>query len=251
MTLKALIVDDETASRETLANYLQKYCSDVLVAATADSVKTALAAIEKHRPDVVFLDVEMPFGNAFDLLEQVKDIQFETVFVTAFSNYALKAINFSAAYYILKPIDIDELVAAVEKIKKAKQEKNHALHTQVLIENIHTANKQLHKLVLPVLEGFEVVQVKDIVRCEANDNFTDFIFSGGQRLLICRTLKFYEQTLEGFGFLRVHKSHLINLQYVKKYKRGKGGQVLMADGSEIEVSPNKKDEFLAVFTEGG
>jgi two-component system LytT family response regulator len=249
LILKALIVDDETASRETLSNYLTKYCDGVQVVAMADSVKTALVEIEKHPPDVVFLDIEMPFGNAFDLLEQVKDIRFETVFVTAFSNYAIQAINVSAAYYMLKPIDIDELVSAVEKIKKAKEKNNHLLHTKILIENIHASNKQLHKLVLPVLDGFEVVQIKDIIRCEANDNFTDFFFSNGKHLLICRTLKFYEQTLTDFGFQRIHKSHLINLQFVKKYKKGKGGQVIMSDDSEIEVSPNKKEEFLEKFKE--
>ncbi len=249
MILKALIVDDEAASRETLQNYLTKYCTGVQLVGMADSVKTALVEIEKHAPDIVFLDIEMPFGNAFDLLEQVKDIRFETVFVTAFSNYAIQAINVSAAYYMLKPIDIDELVAAVEKIKKAKEKQSHLLHTQILIENIHTSNKQLHKLVLPVLDGFDVVQIKDIIRCEANDNFTDFFFTNGKHLLICRTLKFYEQTLTDFGFQRIHKSHLINLQYVKKYKKGKGGQVIMSDDSEIEVSPNKKDEFLEKFKE--
>jgi two-component system, LytTR family, response regulator len=242
--LKAIIVDDETASRETLSNYLQKYCPEVEVSAMADSVKTGLVAIEKIEPDIVFLDVEMPFGNAFDLLEQVKEINFETVFVTAFSNYALKALNLSAAYYILKPIDIDELVAAVSKIKVSREKKNVSIHTQILIENIKTINGQLHKLVLPVLDGFEVVQVKDIIRCQANDNFTDFYFAGGKRMLICRTLKFYEQVLEEFGFMRVHKSHLINLQFVKKYRKGKTGQIIMSDDSELELSINKKEEFL-------
>jgi two-component system LytT family response regulator len=242
--LKAIIVDDETASRETLANYLQKYCPEVELLALADSVKTGLVAIEKNEPDIVFLDVEMPFGNAFDLLEQVKEINFETVFVTAFSNYALKALNLSAAYYILKPIDIDELISAVQKIKISKERKNNNNHTQILIENIKTINGQLHKLVLPVLDGFEVVQVKDIIRCQANDNFTDFYFAGGKRMLICRTLKFYEQVLEEFGFMRIHKSHLINLQYVKKYRKGKTGQVIMSDDSELELSVNKKDDFL-------
>ncbi len=243
--LKAIIVDDETASRETLFNYLQKYCPDVKVLAMADSVKTGLLEIEKIQPDIVFLDVEMPFGNAFDLLEQVKEINFETVFVTAFSNYALKALNLSAAYYILKPIDIDELVSAVEKIKVSRAKKSISIHTQILIENIKTINGQMHKLVLPVLEGFEVVQVKDIIRCQANDNFTDFYFAGGKRMLICRTLKFYEQVLEEFGFMRVHKSHLINLQFVKKYRKGKTGQIIMSDDSELELSINKKEEFLA------
>lgn len=243
--LKAIIVDDETASRETLFNYLKKYCPEVEVVSMADSVKTGLVEIEKVQPDIVFLDVEMPFGNAFDLLEQVKEINFETVFVTAFSNYALKALNLSAAYYILKPIDIDELIAAVEKIRLSREKKNISIHTQILIENIKAINGQLHKLVLPVLDGFEVVQVKDIIRCQANDNFTDFYFAGGKRMLICRTLKFYEQVLEEFGFMRVHKSHLINLQFVKKYRKGKTGQIIMADDSELELSVNKKDEFLA------
>lgn len=249
MVLKALIVDDESASRETLQNYLNKYCTDVQIIATADSVKTALVEIHKHKPDVVFLDIEMPFGNAFDLLEQVPDIQFETVFVTAYSNYAIQAINISASYYILKPIDIDELILAVDKIKKAKEKKASLLHSQILINNLHTSNKQFHKVVLPVLDGFEVVQIKDIVRCEAQDNFTDFHFTNGKHVLICRTLKFYEQALCDFGFMRIHKSHLINLQYVKKYKKGKGGQVIMSDNSEIEVSPNKKEELLREFKE--
>ncbi len=248
--LKAIIVDDETASRETLFNYIQKYCPDVQVMEMADSVKTGLQAIDKVQPDIVFLDVEMPFGNAFDLLEQVKEINFETVFVTAFSNYALKALNLSAAYYILKPIDIDELIVAVEKIKASREKKNMSIHTQILIENIKAINGQLHKLVLPVLDGFEVVQVKDIIRCQANDNFTDFYFTGGKRMLICRTLKFYEQVLEEFGFMRVHKSHLINLQFVKKYRKGKTGQIIMADDSELELSVNKKDEFLTKMKEG-
>lgn len=249
MVLKALIVDDESASRETLQNFLSKYCTDVQTVATADSVKTALVEIHKHKPDVVFLDIEMPFGNAFDLLEQVPDIQFETVFVTAYSNYAIQAINISASYYILKPIDIDELMLAVDKIKKAKEKKESLIHSQILINNLHTSNKQLHKVVLPVLDGFEVVQIKDIVRCEAQDNFTDFHFTNGKHVLICRTLKFYEQTLSEFGFMRIHKSHLINLQYVKKYKKGKGGQVIMLDNSEIEVSPNKKEDLLREFKE--
>lgn len=247
--LKAIIVDDETASRETLSNYLTKYCPDVEICAMADSVKTGLLEIEKIQPDIVFLDVEMPFGNAFDLLEQVKEINFETVFVTAFSNYALKALNLSAAYYILKPIDIDELVTAVEKIKISKEKKDISIHTKILIENIKTINGQLQKLVLPVLEGFEVVQVKDIIRCQANDNFTDFFFANGKRMLICRTLKFYEQILEEYGFMRVHKSHLINLQFVKKYRKGKTGQIIMIDDSELELSINKKDEFLQKMKE--
>lgn len=247
MKLKAVLVDDEEASRETLNSYLQKYCPDVEVMALADSVKTGLEAIQKHDPDIVFLDVEMPYGNAFDLLDQVKDPRFETVFVTAFSQYALKALNLSAAYYILKPIEIDELIRAVDKIKEQRKNKSVSFHTKILIENIQTANKQLQKIVLPLMDGFEVIQVKDVIRCEANDNFTDFILCDKPRLLICRTLKFYEGILTEFGFVRVHKSHLVNIEHVKKYLKGKGGQLVMSDNSIVDVSPNKKDDLMARF----
>lgn len=248
MKLKAVIVDDEEASRDTLNNYLCKYCPDVEVSAMADSVKTGIEAIKVHQPDILFLDVEMPYGNAFDLLEQVKDITFETVFVTAFSHYALQALNVSAAYYILKPIEIGELMQAVEKIKEQRDKQRYSFHTKILIENIQAANKQLQKIVLPMMEGFEVIQVKDIIRCQANDNFTDFLLADGKRLLICRTLKFYEEVLTEYDFLRIHKSHLINIQHVKKYLKGKGGQVIMSDESVVDVSPARKQDLLDRFS---
>ena len=248
--LTAVIIEDEQASRELLATYLSKYCPDVTLLAQADSVKPGLEAIRKHKPDIVFLDVEMPKGNAFDLLEEAGEINFETVFVTAFGNYAIQALNYSAAYYILKPVSIDELVAAVEKIKKQKEKNQVALHTRVLLDNMKNQNAQNFKVVLPLMDGFEVVPVKDIVRCEANDNFTDFHFVSRPRMMICRTLKFYEQLLTESGFMRVHKSHLVNIGYIKKYTRGKGGQLTMSDSSVIDVSPNKKDELLTKL-EGG
>ena len=174
MNLKAIIVEDEEASRETLANFLLKYCSDVDLVAQTDSVKSGIAAIKKHQPDIVFLDVEMPYGNGFDLLDELDEITFATVFVTAYSHYAIKALNLSASYYILKPVDIDELVNAVEKIKEEKKSDNHSLHSKILVENLQNANKLEHKIVLPMLNGFEVIRVKDVIRIQANDNFSDF-----------------------------------------------------------------------------
>jgi len=247
MKLKAIIVDDEEASRDTLQNYLVKYCPEVVLMGTGNSAKQGVELIQQHKPDIVFLDVEMPYGNAFDLLEQVPDISFETVFVTAFSNYALKALNLSAAYYILKPIEIDELILSVEKIKAQKEGHQKLLHTKILVENIHAENKQAQKIVLPLLEGFEVIPVKDIIRCEANDNFTDFILTNNRKIMICRTLKQYETMLEEYNFVRVHKSHLINIQHVTKYLKGKGGQLIMSDQSYVDVSPNKKEELMKRF----
>ena len=174
--------------------------------------------------DLVFLDVEMPFGNAFDLLEQLEVINFEIVFVTAYSQYALKALNYSASYYILKPIDVDELESSIKKVREnieMKNEDDFTLQTKVLLENFkHSQNKD-KKVVLPVLDGFEVVQVNDYIRCVANDNFTDFHLLDGSKKVICRTLKFYGDVLNDSGFIRVHRSHLINAQYVKSYKKGK------------------------------
>jgi len=242
--LKAIIIEDEEASRETLRNYLNKYCPDVLLLAEAVNIKEGLSAINYHHPDIVFLDVEMPYGNAFDLLEQIENITFETVFVTAYSNYAIQALNFSAAYYILKPVSIDELVKAVEKIKETISRNREFIHTKVLIENVKIENKQLQKIVLPVLDGFEVISLSEIIKCDADDNFTRFHLTNGKKLLICRTLKFYENLLENYDFIRVHKSHLVNFQHIKQYKKGKGGQVIMSDGSSVDISPNRKEVLM-------
>jgi two-component system LytT family response regulator len=248
--LKAIIVDDEKISREILNDYLNKYCTDVSVLALAESAAQGIEFIKKHKPDVVFLDVEMPKGNGFDLLEQLDEINFETVFVTAFDNYAIQALNYSAAYYILKPVSIDELIAAVEKIKTQRQKNLPALQTRILLENIHASGAQQQKIVLPLQDGFEVVSIADIVHCEAHDNFTDFYFVSKQKMMICRTLKFYEELLKDSGFLRVHKSHLVNLNHVVKYTRGKGGQLTMSNNAVIDVSPNKKDDLMEKFERG-
>ena len=218
-----------------------------MIMAEAVNIMEGRRAIEKFKPDVVFLDVEMPFGNAFDLLEQLEDITFETIFVTAFSNYAIQAINLSASYYLLKPVDIEELVKAVSKIEQSISKNKELNHTKILIENITIENKQLQKVVLPLMDGFEVVQMNEIIRCEALDNFTCIFLRNEKKLVICRTLKHFETILTDYNFIRIHKSHLINFQYIKQYKKGKGGQVIMSDGTSVDVSPNRKQEFLAKF----
>lgn len=248
--LKAVIVDDEKMSRSILRDYLVKYCSDVTPVAEGSTIKEGMEAIKIHKPDILFLDVEMPKGNGFDLLEQIGDIDFETVFVTAYDHYAIQALNYSAAYYILKPISIDELVAAVEKIKKQRELKKTNLPTKMLLEYLHSGNAQFQKIVLPLTDGFEVVSIADIIHCVANDNFTDFHFIAKQKMMICRTLKFYEELLKDSGFVRVHKSHLININHIKKYTKGKGGQVTMSDGAVVDVSPNKKEELMHYFEKG-
>ncbi len=246
--LKAIIIEDEEIGRETLRNYLRTYCPDVEVCGEAANIQEGEQLILKSDPDIVFLDIEMPFGNGFDLLEKLNDINFEVVFVTAYSNYAIKALNQSAAYYILKPIDIDELVTAVNKIK-ANKKTNSALHsTQILADNIKTINNREQKIVLPQLDGFEVVQIKSIVRAEADDNYTILFLDNGQKYTLSKTLKYYEDLLTDFGFLRSHKSHLINLEHVVKYKKGKVGMAKMSDDSVALVSANAKKALMDYFT---
>jgi len=245
--LRAILVDDEQDSREILATYLQKYCPDVALVAKCDSVKTALIAIAQYQPEIIFLDIEMPYANGFDLLDQVAEINFETVFVTAYDNYAIKALNQSAAYYLLKPIDIDELIAAVTKIKEERKKENYIEHVQVLLENIKAPAQQVAKLMLPTLEGFEIIKPSEIVYCEADNNFTKFHLINQKPLLICRTLKYFEGILVDQQFIRIHRSHMINLEYVTRYTKGKGGFVTLNNQIELEVAPKKKSEFLSAF----
>ncbi len=245
--MKAVIIDDEKDSRDILANYVQKYCPEVKVCGFGESVDTGLKAITEHQPDIVFLDIEMPYGNGFDLLDKARNITFETVFVTAFDHYAMQALNQSAAYYLLKPIDIDELVKAVEKIKAERENDNYMQHAQVLLDNLRAGNAQHQKLMLPTLEGFEIINIKSIIFCEAEDNFTRFHFEHGQPLLICRTLKYFEDLLKTYGFLRIHRSYLVNPEFVIRYNKGKGGYITMKNNKELEVSANRKKEFLEAF----
>ncbi len=243
--MKAVIIDDEKDSRNILASYLKKYCTDITVCGFGESVATGLEEIKKYQPDIVFLDIEMPYGNGFDLLDKIDDITFETVFVTAFDNYAIQALNQSAAFYLLKPIDIDELIKAVDKIRDERSAQQYTQHAKLLIENKKAGANQ--KIMLPTLEGFEIVNINTILYCEAADNFTKFYFEEGPSLLICRTLKYFEDVLSGHRFLRIHRSFLINPDFVVRYSKGKGGYVTMKNNQELEVSPTKKKEFLDLF----
>jgi len=243
-TLKAIIVEDEAASRTTLNNYLKKYCPSVEVMEMCDSIKSGLTAIKNNQPDLVFLDIEMPYGNAFDLLESLDEIEFEIVFVTAYKDYAMKALNLSAAYYILKPIDIDELVYAVEKILKRKHQDDHILHSKILMENIKSNTIKNKKVVLPQMDGFEVINIGEIIRIEANDNYANVHLMNGEKHLVSKTLKYFDEMLCEYDFIRTHKSHLVNMQHITKYIKGKVGRIKMIDGSHVDVSATRKKELF-------
>ena len=242
MNLRAILIEDEANSREILSNYINRYCPDVELVGMASSIKEGVGLIEKNELDLVFLDVEMPFGNAFDLLDQIPDRSFETVFVTAYDQYAMDALNHHAAYYLTKPINIDELVKAVEYVKEVRTKENH-LQEKVL--NTNTKSIQ-GKLTLPQQDGFQVLNVEEILYCQADDNYTK-IYLENKKILVSKTLKYFEDALSEFHFARIHKSYLVNVNEVVKYRNGKGGSVVLSNGKELLVSASKKKDLLSYF----
>ncbi|KIA98305.1 response regulator [Flavobacterium sp. KMS] len=242
--IKSVIVEDELAAREVLKNYLSKYCPQVEVIGEAQNIKEAVPLLHELQPQLVFLDVEMPFGNAFDVLEACKDLHFETIFVTAFSEYSLKALNQSAAYYLLKPISIEELIVAVNKVHHQVMNNEIFNRNKIIVENFHETKPEKQQVILPTLEGFEVVKMEEIVRLKGNGNFTDLYLNNGNKKMVCRFLKHFSEILP-LPFIRVHKSHIINMNCVKAYN--KGGIIMLNDGAEIEVSPTYKEDFLKNF----
>jgi two-component system LytT family response regulator len=243
MKLKAIIVEDEADSREILSNYLTKYCPTVQLVGEAASIADARRFIETNSTlDLVFLDVEMPFGTGFDLLDELPDRTFETVFVTAYNQYAMDALNSHAAYYLMKPINIDELVKAVAYVSEIRK-KEDALADKVLKSRL---NKVEGKITLPQQDGFQILNVADILYCKADDNYTE-IYLENKKILVSKTLKYFEEALSEFTFARIHKSYLVNVNEVIKYRKGKGGSVVVSNGKEILVSASKKRDLLAYF----
>lgn len=243
MKLKSIIVEDEETSRDILKNYLKKYCPNVDVLGEAANVDEALVLIRNNDLDLVFLDVEMPYGNAFDLLDKVGDIDFETVFVTAYNHYAIEALNAHASYYLMKPISIDELIKAVDYVTEIKT-KEDALQDQVLVPKTNSVNG---KITIPQQDGFEVLNTADILYCKADDNYTEIYLNTDKKKLVSKTLKYFQDALSDSSFARVHKSYLVNVNEVTKYVKGKGGSVILSNGKQIMVSASKKSELLSYF----
>ncbi|MFI1744406.1 LytR/AlgR family response regulator transcription factor [Thalassobellus sediminis] len=243
MKLTSIIVEDEETSRDILKNYLKKYCPNVNVIGEASNIEEALVLIRNNDLDLVFLDVEMPYGNAFDLLDKVGDVNFETIFVTAYNHYAIDALNAHASYYLMKPISIDELIKAVDYVTEIKT-KEDALQDEVLIPKTNSVHG---KITIPQQNGFEVINTADILYCKADDNYTDIYLNNNKKKLVSKTLKYFEDALNNANFVRVHKSYLVNVNEVVKYLKGKGGSVILSNGQEIMVSASKKSDLLSYF----
>lgn len=245
MKIKSIIVDDEKHGRENLAGILRQYCPDVDLVGEADSVDTAVLQIQKHNPDLVFLDIEMPKANGFQLLEHFRDFRFEVIFVTAYDNYAIKAIRFSAADYILKPINLNDLQTAVSKVAERIQQKQENQRMKQLVYNI--SQPQNPRIGLPTGDRIEFVEVQKIIRCQGEGNYSHIYFEGNKHLLVAKTLIEFEDLLQEYSFFRVHKTHLVNLKQVVAWLKTDGGILQLSNGDTVAVSRRRKDEVLKIL----
>lgn len=245
MKIRSIIVDDEAIARDVLEKYLLKYCPVIDLVGQAQHIKEAVPMIKLLQPQLIFMDVEMPFGNAFDILEACSGQDFETIFITAYSEYSLKALNRSAAYYILKPIDILELVAAVNKVQLSILKASEFNRTQILLDNLKLKTEK-QQIVLPTLQGFDVIKTAAIIKLQANGNFTDVYLADGSCKMICKFLKHFDELLDA-PFTRIHRSFIVNTNFVKSYSKSAGGFVVLLDGSEIEVSTTYKEQLLKIL----
>jgi two-component system LytT family response regulator len=246
-TITSIIVEDEAQNRENLVCLLAACCPQVEVVTQCASAAEARQAIIERRPDLVFLDIEMPGGNGFTLLESLPDAHFEVIFVTAYNNYGIQAIKFSALDYILKPIDPDELRNAVEKAsqKIARKEEN-----QRMLNLLQNAQREPSNMViaLSMADSIEFVPIQSIVRCESDSNYTTFFLKNGEQLIVSRTLKEFDELLTPHGFLRVHQSHLVNTNEVKSYVKSDGGYIRMKDGATVSISRQRREMTLKALS---
>jgi len=245
--MRAIIIDDEKTARNNLKKDIEEYCPHITIIAEADGVKEGVEIIKKYNPDLIFLDVEMQDGTGFDLLEQLKSLSFKVIFTTAHDAYAVKAFKFSAIDYLLKPVDSDELVEAIKKTNLVVDTKNLQNSLLALIENTKNTKKELQKIVIASSDGHSVFNVNDLIRFEAERNYTKVIIEKEKPLLVAKTLKHFEDLLSGQGFERTHQSHFVNIKHIKKYISRDGGYLIMSDGSNVPVAQRKKTELLALL----
>jgi two-component system, LytTR family, response regulator len=246
--INVIIIDDETNALDVLEMQLNNYCTDVNISCKCDGGEKGITAIKKYNPDLVFLDIEMPHKNGFDVLKETSQFNYEVVFTTAYDQFAIKAFKFSAIDYLLKPIDIIELQEAIEKVKTRKGSTNLDDKIQQLFAQFHQKNEKLtQKIAIPMGDGMELLEPNEIIRCESDSNYTHIFLLNGKKITLAKTLKDVEENIEGSPFYRIHQSHLINMNHVAKFMKGDGAYVIMKDGTQIAISRNKKEAFMETF----
>ena len=245
--IKAIIIDDIEQARITLKKDLEVYARDVVVIGEAGGVVEGAKLLKSQQPDVLFLDIQMQDGSGFDLLDILKEIPFKIIFITASDAHAIKAFRYAAIDYLLKPVDPDELTAALDKYRKEKLNENDKY--RLLNDTLKNHHKPNSRLALHTQDKIHIVNISDIVRCESNVNYTEFYFNGGKKLLVTKTLKEFEDLLSDQGFYRVHQSHLINTKYIKEFVKTDGGYILMNDGSNVPVSTRKRPDVIKMLEE--
>lgn len=247
MIIRSVIIDDETHNLENLKRLLEQNCSNIEVVGIANSADDGIELIMKKQPDLVFLDIEMPNKNGFEMLETMGNVNLEIIFVTAYNQYALKAVKSCALDYLLKPVAISELKEAVSKVSEIVSKKKENQKLKLLVQNLKNIN-QPQKIALPTAEELYFVTINDIVRCKSENNYTLFFLIDGSSILVSRTLKEWDDLLESHQFIRTHQSHLINSIHVKSYVKKDGGYILMNDGSMVSVSKHKKEQTLNMLS---
>ena len=245
--MKVVLIDDEPLARQTLAALLNSQLPQLQIVGEAGAVSEAVRVIQETQPELVFLDVDLKDGSGFDVLNLLKPIQFKLIFITAHQEYAMKAIKFSALDYILKPVSTDELVAAVNRVNSEFKEKNQQLKLDAFFNHYQGVEGEGKKIVLKTSESIHIVNIQHIVRCEADNNYTTFFTVEGEKIIISKGLKEYEDLLSGYGFFRVHQSHLINLNYISRFDKKDGGFVVLTDKTQVPVSQRKRQQLFEIF----
>jgi two-component system LytT family response regulator len=245
--IRTVVIDDEPKNIKILKNMLQEFCPGVLLTGEATNGQAGKKLILEKKPQLVFLDIEMPYGNGFDLLNELMPIDFEVIFITAFDKYLLQALKYSALDFLLKPVNIEELKNAVRNAEAHIQKNSINQQLQVLLDNFKKQEASLKKIAVPTLDGFDFIHVSDIVRCESQGPYTKIYLSNTYPVISSKPLKDYESLLPEELFFRIHNSNIINLNHIKKYNRGRGGFVELDDGSVLEVAARRKEELFKRF----
>ncbi len=245
--IKTIIIDDEINARIVIAELLENYCKNVSLIGQADSVESGLKVIRELKPELVFLDIKLTDGTGFDLLRQLENIDFKIIFITAYEEYAIKAFKFSALDYLLKPIDVNELIKSINKAEELIQQDNISLKLDTFFSNIDSISKKTKKIILKTTNNIYLVNINEIIRCESDRNYTHFYFLDKDKIVVSKTLKEYETLLNEYDFFRVHHSHLINLQCVEKLEKNNNNVVIMKDKSKVPVSIRKKEELMKLI----